>query len=61
MKSITNENGLNKKIEKNKTSKNFLKKNNKKANKEKDSKYIKYKKEIFDKIAKNIINRIMKK
>ena len=61
MKSITNENGLNKKIEKNKTSKNFLKKNNKKANKEKDSKYIKYKKEIFDKIAKNMMAGVMEK
>jgi len=55
MKSITNENGLNKKNEKNKTSKNFLKKNIKKISKDKDSKYIKYKKEIFDKIAKNMI------
>ena len=61
MKSITNENGLNKKIEKNKTSKNFLKKNNKKANKEKESKYIKYKKEIFDKIAKNMMAGVMEK
>ena len=55
MKSITNENGLNKKNEKNKTSKNFLKKNIKKISKDKDSKYIKYKKEIFDKIAKNMM------
>jgi len=55
MKSITNENGLNKKNEKNKTSKNFLKKNIKKISKDKDSKYIKYKKEIFDRIAKNMM------
>ena len=49
-KTITNENGFNKKEEKNKTFINF----NYKKTKNKDSKYIRCKKEIFEKVSKNI-------
>ena len=62
LRSITNDNGLMKKSEKNKTLKHFLNKNSIKINKEKekDSKYLKFKKEIFDKVSKDMIGDLEK-
>ena len=58
MKTITNENRCINKEEKNKTLNNFNLKNNGK----KDEKYIKFKKEIFEKFSKNIgVNKFGKK
>ena len=51
LKIITNENGINKREEKNKTLINF----NYRKNKNKDTKYIKCKKDIFEKMSKRIM------